>query len=73
MAVPGDTVNASTGTFNENVILNKSVTLKGNGTSSTIIAPSVSCTGNGLTISSPNVNVNDLRVTDFNYGISTVY
>ncbi|MEZ4824621.1 MAG: hypothetical protein R2942_20410, partial [Ignavibacteria bacterium] len=71
VAVPGDTVNAGTGTFNENVILNKSVTLKGNGTSSTIIAPSVSCTGNGLTISSPNVNVNDLRVTDFNYGILT--
>ncbi|MBP9192460.1 MAG: hypothetical protein KBF96_07905, partial [Ignavibacteria bacterium] len=71
VATPGDTVNAGSGTFNENVLLNKSVTLKGNGTSSTIIAPLVSCTGNGLTISSPNVNVSDLRVTDFNYGIFT--
>ena len=71
VAAAGDTVNVSTGTFNENVLLNKSVTLKGNGPANTILTPLVSCTGNGITISASNANVNDLRVTDFNYGITT--
>ncbi|MEZ4823035.1 MAG: hypothetical protein R2942_11680 [Ignavibacteria bacterium] len=71
VAVPGDTVNAGTGTFNENVILNKSVTLIGNGTSSTIIAPSVSCTGNGLTISSQMLMSMISELLIFNYGILT--
>ena len=71
IASAGDTVNVGTGTYNENVLLNKAVTLKGNGPANTILTPAISCTGNGITISSPNSNVNDLTVTDFTYGIVT--
>jgi len=71
IAVIGDTVNIGPGTFNENVTVNKSITLTGNGTGSTILTPSISCTGDGITVSSSSVSVRDLTVTDFNYGLRT--
>jgi len=71
IATAGDTVNLGTATFNENVNLNKAVTLAGSGPASTVLTPSVACTGDGINISSSNANVKDLRVTNYNYGLRT--
>ncbi|MBV6477796.1 MAG: hypothetical protein HGGPFJEG_00540 [Ignavibacteria bacterium] len=70
-AASGDTLNLGAGTFNESVTINKSITLKGSGTSVTILAPSVICTGDGINVNTSNVNVNDLTVKEFNYGLRT--
>ncbi|MDZ4713666.1 MAG: hypothetical protein SGI89_15265, partial [bacterium] len=67
----GYTVNISSGTFNENVSLNKSVTMLGRGPASTILSPSVSCTGDGINITSPNASVKDLKVSNYNFGLRT--
>ena len=71
IASAGDTVNLGTGTFNENVILNKALTLKGSGPLSTILTPTVACTGDGINITSSNANVRDLKVTNYNFGLRT--
>jgi nitrous oxidase accessory protein NosD len=67
----GDTIYIDAGTFTENVVLNKSLTVIGSGPGSTTITPSVACTGDGIQISASNVNVSDLKVTGFNYGVRT--
>ncbi|HMS35306.1 MAG TPA: DUF1565 domain-containing protein, partial [Ignavibacteria bacterium] len=71
IAIASDTVNLGSGTFNENVILNKAITLAGSGPSSTILTPTVACTGDGITITSGNSNVKDLRITNYVYGLRT--
>ncbi len=71
IATAGDTVNIGTATFNENVLLNKAVTLAGSGPASTILTPAIACTGDGINISSANANVKDLKVTNYNYGLRT--
>jgi len=71
IAAPGDIVNLDSGTFNENVIVSNSISLIGSGTGATILTPTVACTGDGLNITASNVNVSNLRLTNFNYGIRT--
>ncbi|MBL0108787.1 MAG: hypothetical protein IPP52_16260 [Ignavibacteria bacterium] len=71
IATAGDTVNIGTTTFNENVLLNKAVTLAGSGPASTILTPAIACTSDGINISSANANVKDLKVTNYNYGLRT--
>ncbi len=70
-ASTGYTVNLDAATFNENVDVNKAVTLSGSGPTSTILTPSVACTGNGISVTSPSAGVRNLRVTNFTYGIVT--
>jgi hypothetical protein len=55
------TVQVKTGTYNENVVVNKAITLAGDGMSSTIITPS---SGNGITVTSNGVTLRDLQVKD---------
>ncbi len=69
--VAGDTIYADAGTYNENVAINKALTLIGSGPATTILTPNVACTGDGISISVANVNVSNLTVTGFNYGIRT--
>ncbi|HMS65880.1 MAG TPA: hypothetical protein PKD83_11585, partial [Ignavibacteria bacterium] len=74
IATAGDTVNAGTGTFNESINLNKSVTLAGSGPSMTVISPAIIVCPtaiNGITITSSNVNLINLTVSNYNYGIVT--
>jgi len=58
----GGQVFALTGTFPEQVTVNKSVTITGDGPTLTIIDPPPA--GNGLNISVGDVTIEDLRVTD---------
>ncbi|MEI9947306.1 MAG: carbohydrate-binding protein [Chitinophagaceae bacterium] len=67
-ASAGWTVNIGAGTFDENVLLNRSVTLKGVG-NTTVIDPSTTCNGIGINITAGNSTVQDLKVTDFSKGI----
>lgn len=53
-ATVADVVNVNNGTFNENVALNKEVTLAGQGPANTILTPSVACSGNGLVFTAAN-------------------
>lgn len=69
-ATPTDELLASTSTFNENVLLNKSVTVQGQGPANTIITPSVSCIGIGVVMSANDAILKDLTVTDFLTGIA---
>ncbi len=70
-SVSGSTVNITAGTYNENVLVNKSVNIIGAGTGSTILTPSVACTGDGMSITAANVNVSNLTVTNYTYGVRT--
>ena len=67
----GDTLLIWAGTYYENVVLNKELTLTGNGTSATIINGSYS--GNVITVSVDEVLIEDLSIVgsgSSNYGIS---
>ncbi|HMS68958.1 MAG TPA: hypothetical protein PKD18_12500, partial [Saprospiraceae bacterium] len=66
----GHTLVVPTGTYNENIILNKGITLQGQGPANTIIKAPTSCTGNGVTISASNAKLKDLKVTDFSFGVT---
>jgi hypothetical protein len=66
----GHTLNIGSGTFNENVSLNKELTLQGQGPSNTIITPTTACSGNGVVITANNAKLKDLKVTNFTYGVS---
>jgi len=62
----GDNLQISSGTFSENITVNKSITLSGSGSSTIIIPP----TGTGITITSNNVTIASLRITGASsYGI----
>lgn len=65
----GHQLNLSAGTFNENVVVNKSLTINGSGPT-TILNPSTACSGTGITISSNNVTIQNLKVTNFNNGLA---
>ncbi|MGB3076111.1 MAG: right-handed parallel beta-helix repeat-containing protein [Chitinophagales bacterium] len=67
----GHSITATAGTFLENVTVNKSVSLNGEGAGNTILRATSACNGNGITISSPNVAVSDLTVIKFTRGILT--
>ncbi|MBK6876596.1 MAG: right-handed parallel beta-helix repeat-containing protein [Ignavibacteria bacterium] len=71
IAAPASIVNLDSGTFNENVTVSNSISLIGSGTGGTILTPSVSCTGDGLTITASNVNVSNLTLSTYVYGIRT--
>lgn len=58
--VPGGTVNVAAGTYEENIIIDKSLTLQGEGSSSTIISPS---SGMAVRITADNVKLNDFSIT----------
>jgi len=72
--VAGDVLQISAGTFSENVTVNKSIVLMGNG-SNTVITP---LSGTGITISSSNVQIYDLKISGastfglYASGVSTV-
>jgi len=65
------TINVTAGTYNENVLVNKSVDIIGAGIGSTILTPLVACTGDGMNITASNVNVSYLTITNYSYGIKT--
>jgi len=69
-AAVGDVVLLNTGTYNQNVLLNNSVTVQGQGPDKTILTPSTSCSGIGVTISADNALLKDLKVTAFLTGIA---
>ncbi|MEI6750793.1 MAG: right-handed parallel beta-helix repeat-containing protein, partial [Bacteroidota bacterium] len=72
----GWTVNVGPGTFNENVLLNKSVTLIGQGAVNTILTPATPCTyspatgGIGISVSAADAKVKDMRVASYYTGVS---
>ena len=66
----GHTLTVSPGLFNENVIVNKELTITGSGKGSnpatnTVVKPSSACTGVGFTISAANVTIQNMYVTSF--------
>ncbi|MCE7926486.1 MAG: HYR domain-containing protein, partial [Haliscomenobacteraceae bacterium CHB4] len=66
----GDVITVGPGTFNENVVVNKELTITGAGNGSnpatnTVLASSASCTGTGFTISAANVTIQNMYVTDY--------
>ncbi|MGN6543415.1 MAG: right-handed parallel beta-helix repeat-containing protein, partial [Aureliella sp.] len=62
-AVAGDVINIAAGTFNENVSVNKSLSLVGAGNGSGPGDTIISATGTVLTVTANNVSIEDLRVT----------
>ena len=69
-ATANDLINVDAGTFNENVLLNKSVTVQGSGPVNTILTPSTSCTGTGVVITADNAKLKDLKVTNYQKGVT---
>jgi VCBS repeat-containing protein len=66
----GHTLTVSPGLFNENVIVNKELTITGSGKGSnpatnTVVKPSSACTGVGFTISAANVTIQNMYVNSF--------
>lgn len=62
----GATVNVGDGTYNENVLINKSLTLSGTGTTNTTIIDGTGLTGDGVTVAADNVSLNGFIVENFN-------
>ncbi|MCU0454645.1 MAG: right-handed parallel beta-helix repeat-containing protein [Bacteroidetes bacterium] len=60
-ASPYLTVQVKAGTYNENVVVDKAITLEGDGMTSTIITPAA---GNGIAVTSNGVTLRDLQVKD---------
>jgi fibronectin type 3 domain-containing protein/nitrous oxidase accessory protein NosD len=59
-AYPGDSIHVSPGTYGENVVVNKTVSLLGAGAEDTIIDGGLN--GNVLTITAPNVSVSGFTI-----------
>ena len=59
-ANPGDTINVWSGTYNERVTINKSITLKGNGSTETIIDGQA--LGDAIQIKAPNVTISGFMI-----------
>ena len=68
LTVNGHTISASAGTYNETVIVNKSLTIQGAG-NTTILAPTTGCVGDGITITANNTTVKNLKTTGYRYGV----
>ncbi|PWJ59373.1 putative secreted protein (Por secretion system target) [Dyadobacter jejuensis] len=69
--VDGHELKVADGTFTENVTVTKSLSIVGKNGGASVVqlqAPS-SGTGNGITVSVPNVSLRYLKVTDYNYGV----
>ncbi len=68
----GGKILVASGTYNENVLLNKSVTVQGAGPANTILTPIAGAegTGIGVTISADNAKLKDLKITNFLHGIT---
>jgi hypothetical protein len=62
------TITVAAGTYNENVTVTKSLTIQGAG-SSTILTPSSSCSGNGITVNAASTILKNLKVSNYNNGI----
>jgi hypothetical protein len=70
-AAAGGTVEVAAGTYEEDVTINKSVTIIGAGTANTIVQPTVSANP-AFTVSANNVTLKDLKITHptiLTYGI----
>ncbi|HRO08447.1 MAG TPA: right-handed parallel beta-helix repeat-containing protein, partial [Saprospiraceae bacterium] len=65
----GHTLSVAAGTYNENITLNKDLTLSGVG-ATTILTPSTPCSGTGILISAAGATVQNLHVTNYNYGLA---
>ncbi|MBK9109243.1 MAG: HYR domain-containing protein [Saprospiraceae bacterium] len=68
--VNGHTITIAAGTYAENVVVNKELTISGAGKGSnpatnTVITPSISCIGAGFTISAANVTLQNMFITNF--------
>jgi hypothetical protein len=60
-AVPGDTIHVAAGTYDENVVINKSLSLLGADNTTTIIDGNN--VGNTVTITASDVTISDCRIT----------
>jgi hypothetical protein len=67
----GDTIEIEAGTYNEEVTIDKPLTLIGAGNSAngTVLNTSSSGSGNGITVDASNLTVRNLRITDYSNGI----
>ena len=67
----GDTIEIEAGTYNEEVTIDKPLTLIGAGNSAngTVLNTSSSGSGNGITVDASNLTVRNLRITDYSDGI----
>ncbi|MBK8297485.1 MAG: HYR domain-containing protein [Saprospiraceae bacterium] len=66
----GHTLTVSPGLFNENVTVNKELTITGSGKGSnpatnTVVKPASSCSGTGFTIAAANVTIQAMYITSF--------
>lgn len=73
-AVAGNAIVADAGTYNEPVIINKSITISGAGkgndpSTNTILSATAACAGTGITVGADNVHVSGVRVEGFNVGM----
>ncbi len=66
----GHTIQVSAGTFNENVVLNKSVIVQGAGTANTIFTPLTACSGTGVSITSAGAKLKDVKITNYSNGVA---
>ncbi|MGI2336924.1 MAG: right-handed parallel beta-helix repeat-containing protein, partial [Dehalogenimonas sp.] len=66
----GHTIQVSAGTFNESIVLNKSVKILGEGPTNTILTPTTACSGIGVSISAADAELKNLKVTNYLTGIS---
>jgi filamentous hemagglutinin family protein len=67
--VTGGTVNVAAGTFAENVVIGKSITLDGAGSGQTILKAPSAATGNAVSINASDVTLSDLSINDSLYGV----
>ena len=68
----GHTLQVSSATFNENIAINKDLTIQGNGPSNTILTLTSPCAGNGtgVNISAANASLKDIKVTNYFNGVA---
>ncbi|MBK8954457.1 MAG: HYR domain-containing protein [Saprospiraceae bacterium] len=66
----GHVLSASDGLYKENVVVNKAITINGSGNGNdpmlnTVLKPMTSCSGTGITVSTSNVTLNNMHLTDY--------
>ncbi|MFZ1704188.1 MAG: right-handed parallel beta-helix repeat-containing protein [Saprospiraceae bacterium] len=71
LTLDGHTIHVCAGTYNENVVVNKDVTISGAGPTMTIISNAAPCVASvyGIAISANNATVQNLKVTGYFYGL----
>lgn len=67
--VTGGTVKVAAGTFAENVVIGKSLTLDGTGIGQTILKAPSATLGNAVSINASDVTLSDLSINDSLYGV----